>query len=246
MRVVPDTGPRPLLELANFHILGRILYYVPQLAPIHPGRVLTTFAFLSAVVEVLGALGVTQSTTPGLPEQKRQAGRSMLKAALVIQIVIALLFACLAAVFHRRCCKSGIRNAKVTTPLLTLYASTALMSIRTVYRITEYWALADTTSVASLSPVVRYEWFFYVFEASIMLADCLLFNVFHPRRYLPERARTCLDEDGVAEIEGPDHLDNRPFWITLVDPFDIAGALQPSWKAPPKKPDAVEVAATPV
>lgn len=45
---------RPLLELANYHILGRSLYL---LLPIHSGRNLTTFGALSAAVEVLNGLG---------------------------------------------------------------------------------------------------------------------------------------------------------------------------------------------
>jgi len=43
---------RPLYELGNYYILGRILYYVPQHSPMHPGRVLTTFAAISGIVEV--------------------------------------------------------------------------------------------------------------------------------------------------------------------------------------------------
>src|SRR4051794_40424114 len=42
----------PLYELGNYYILGRILYFVPHCSPIHPGRVLTTFAAISSIVEV--------------------------------------------------------------------------------------------------------------------------------------------------------------------------------------------------
>lgn len=47
----------PLYELANYYMLGRILYYVPYHSPIHPGRVLTTFAAISIVVETLNGMG---------------------------------------------------------------------------------------------------------------------------------------------------------------------------------------------
>ena len=48
---------RPLFELANYYMLGRILYFVPYCSPIHPGRVLTTFAAISIVVEALNGNG---------------------------------------------------------------------------------------------------------------------------------------------------------------------------------------------
>lgn len=38
-------------------MLGRILYYVPYYSPIHPGRVLTTFAALSMLIEALNGTG---------------------------------------------------------------------------------------------------------------------------------------------------------------------------------------------
>ncbi len=185
------------------------------------------------MVEVLGALGVTQSVTPGLPAAKQQAGHTMLKVALLMQIAVAAFFVCLAVAFHHRCLKHDIRNSKVTIPLTTLYASTALISVRTVYRIVEYWAVADVgsgevRSPDSLSPVVRYEWFFYVLEATIMLANCALFNIIHPRRFLPLSYKAFLDKDGTTEVMGSGRDDNRPLIVTLCDPFDIAGALQPS------------------
>ena len=140
------------------------------------------------------------------------------------------LFLLLAITFHRRCLRAGIRNANLTSALTTLYCSTALLTARTIYRVVEYFSVADLhltadTDPNSLSPIIRYEWFFYVFEASLMLCNQVMMNVRHPRRYLPKSTKTYLAPDGVTEITGPGYKDTRPFIITLVDPFDLIGLL---------------------
>ena len=73
--------------------------------------------------------------------------------------------------------------------------------------------------------VVRYEWYFYVFEAAVMLTNLVMFNVLHPRRYLPRNNKIYLSPDGITEIEGPGYEDPRKLWQTLIDPFDIRGLI---------------------
>ncbi|KAK3936885.1 RTA1 domain-protein [Diplogelasinospora grovesii] len=219
----------PIFELANYNILGRILYFIPYHSPIHPGRVITTFALISAVVEALNGNGASYSANQSLPQSKQDIGHALLKAALLIQIVVVTLFLLLAGVFHRRCLEAGITNQKVYNALYTLYASTGLLTARTIYRIVEYWSIAQLNfgqagfDPMSLSPIIRYEWFFYVFEASLMLCNQVLMNVRHPRKYLPKSTKTYLAQDGVTEITGPGYKDTRPFLVTVLDPFDLMG-----------------------
>ncbi|EAA30548.2 RTA1 domain-containing protein [Neurospora crassa OR74A] len=223
----------PIAELANYNILGRILYYVPYHSPIHPGRVITTFAFISTVVEALNGNGASLSANQSLPRWKQELGRNLLKAALLIQLVVIAFFLLLAGTFHRRCRRGGIRSAKLENVLYTLYASTSLLTIRTIYRVVEYWSVADlhyddkSLDPMSLSPIIRYEWFFYVFEASLMLVNHVLMNVRHPRRYLPKSTKTYLSaRDGKTEVTGPGYKDSRPFLLTLVDPFNLGGLIR--------------------
>ncbi|KAK3305548.1 uncharacterized protein B0T15DRAFT_532676 [Chaetomium strumarium] len=220
----------PLLELGNYHIFGRILYYAPYHLPIHPGRVLTTFAFVSFIIEVLNGNGVAYSVNQSLSASQQATGRALLKAALLIQLGVIALFLLLAATFHRRCLRGGLRNQNLLSALYTLYASTALLTVRTVFRVAEYWSIAQHDFWSphgidpnSLSPAIRYEWFFWVFESSLMLVNHLLLNVRHPRRYLPKSSKTYLALDGVTEVQGPGYKDGRSFWLTLVDPFDLWG-----------------------
>lgn len=223
---------RPLLELQNYHILGRVLYYVPYLSPLHPGRVLTTFGFISAIVEALNGWGASYSANQSLSDEEVAAGHALIKSSLIIQVFVLISFILLAATFHRRCRANGIHSHRLRGPLLTLYASSALIFVRTIYRIVEYFSIAELKFTkpnfdpTSLSPIIRYEWYFYVFEAGVMICNCMMFNFRHPRRYLPKNNNTYLAEDGTNEIEGPGFKDPRPFWQTMIDPFGVFGLLK--------------------
>ncbi len=165
--------------------------------------------------------------TPALPERYITLGKALLKASLILQLIVITLFYLLAGIFHYRCLRGGIQTRKVQGPLVTLYVSSLLILIRTIYRTVEY--LGTQTLVGgpgfdlmTLSPLLRYEWFFYVFEASLMLVNVALWNIRHPRRYLPQDYRIYLAKDGVTEIQGPGWDDKRVFLMTLIDPFGFA------------------------
>ncbi|KAF2471147.1 putative RTA1 domain protein [Lindgomyces ingoldianus] len=205
----------PLLELANYHILGRILYYVPYLAPLPPGRVLSTFGALIALVETLNALGVSLSANPSSSHSQQELGTRLTIAALAIQLVVIVIFIALAAIFHRRCAKANIHAKAVSTPLITLYMSMLLILIRCIYRLIEHMGnttvqLDDLQALKNLSPILRYEWFFYIFEAALMLTNSVLWNVRNPGRYLPRNYHVYLAQDGRTEVEGEDQSDDRP------------------------------------
>ncbi len=222
----------PILELANYHILGRTFYYIPYISPLHPGRVLTTLGSLSAAVEALNALGVayfatgaTSTTAKG--RDNYALGQSLLRASLALQLAVIVLFYVLAGVFHARCARAGVLKASVNGVLVTLYASMALILARTVYRGVEHFAVGGSvTSAADLSPVLRYEWFFWVFEAAPMLVNAGLWNARHPMRELPWSYRRYLAQDGVTELEGPGWGDKRSVFMTVVDPFGVVSLCE--------------------
>ncbi|KAK4034041.1 hypothetical protein C8A01DRAFT_49464 [Parachaetomium inaequale] len=200
----------PILELANYHILGRTLYYVPYFSPIHPGRVLTTLGSLSAIVEILNALG----------------------------LAVILLFYSLAALFHRRCARAGVAHPRVRAVLYTLYISMLLILARTIYRAVEHFAApavagGQADAWRSLSPIIRYEWFFWVFEAAPMLVNALMWNARHPRRYLPQSYKVYLAQDGATEVHGPGWGDKRNVVMTLVDPFGFLAMCEKGRRGEP-------------
>ncbi|KAF2470018.1 uncharacterized protein BDR25DRAFT_334542 [Lindgomyces ingoldianus] len=218
----------PLLELANYHVLGRLLYYIPYFAPLHPGRVLTTFGSLSTLVEVTNAIGISYIANTSLPENLTKLGHILMKTSLILQLIVIALFVVLATMTHRRCLKARYGSRGVEDLLLTLYVSTGIIFIRTIYRTVEHFAFLDirtgpTFDPAKLSPILRYEWLFYVFEASVMLVNEVWWNMRHPRRYLPQDYRVYLAQDGQTEIQGPGWDDERSWAMTFFDPFGMMG-----------------------
>ncbi|CAJ2508818.1 Uu.00g138440.m01.CDS01 [Anthostomella pinea] len=222
----------PLYELGNYYVLGRILYFVPYYSPIHPGRVLTTFSAISIVVESISGVGASYVANQSLPKEMQETGRSLLQAALIIQLVVVSLFLLLASAFHVRCRRNGVNHDKFNQALITLYMSEVIILVRCIYRTVEYFGISradfdsPTFDSASVSPVIRYEWFFYVFEATLMLCNSVLLNVRHPRRWLPKSTKVYLSKDGTTEIEGPGYKEDRKYVMTVLDPFDIIGVVK--------------------
>ncbi|KAJ5095678.1 hypothetical protein NUU61_005034 [Penicillium alfredii] len=197
----------PLLELSNYHVLGRMFSYLPHLAPIPPSRVLGIFGALMGLVEALNSLGVAFSSNPKGNEQT--LGKALTLVALSIQLCVILSFLTMATIFHRRCSKAPIpRQRGVPTLMFTLYISMVLILIRCIYRMVEHAGnstvnLDSPKELQSLSPIYLYEWYFYVFEAALMLLNSWLWNVWHPGRFLPQDSTVFLGTDGQTEWADP-------------------------------------------
>lgn len=166
-------------------------------------------------VEAINALGVAFTSNP--KGNKQNLGSILILVAISIQLCVITIFICVAGLFHRRCITSRapVEKRKIPTLMTTLYASMTLILIRCIYRIVEHTGNTaldtdDVEKMRNLSPLLRYEWFFYVFDAAVMLANSLLWNVFNPGRYLPRDRTVCLAEDGVSETEGGNKAGYQP------------------------------------
>lgn len=149
-----------------------------------------------------------------------------MRASLALQLILNVAFAALAGYFHYKCVRAGVGGARgIKQPLLTLYVSVVLILARTVYRVVEHIAMeeVDRDNPTDLDPVVRDEWYFLVFEASLMLLNMFLWNARYPRRYLPADPRVYLSRDGRTELEGPGIKDPRGRAAKIFDPFDVMG-----------------------
>jgi hypothetical protein len=150
--------------------------------------------------QALNGTGASYVANTTLPKHLQDTGHALFKAALVLQLVVVGLFVTLAATFDSRCRKNGIisQNDKVKQPLLTLYISSGIIFVRTVYRTVEYFEIDAVNYYApdfdpkAQSPVIRYEFLFYVFEATLMLLNSVLINFRHPRRWLPQSTKVYL------------------------------------------------------
>lgn len=229
----------PIYELSNYFVLSRLLHYFPHHSPIHPGRILTTFVGASFIVEVLTGNGAAKAANSASTPTEVSVGKALLKTALVLQLAILVLFVAIAARFHLNASRAGSLSksttgdhapgSKVRAVILTLYVSTALISIRTIYRTVEYFSIASlhitsSTNESDLSPLLRYEWFFWVFESIPMFFNTVLLNWRHPGRYLPRQITTYCGQDGI-EREGQGMKDHRSMASKFFDPFDFKGLV---------------------
>ncbi len=214
--------------MCNYQVLSRLLYYVPYHSPLHPGRILSTLADVSAIVETLNGNGVSYWANIKVSHGKQLMGRDFLKASLVVQLVVLIGFISLTAWFQHRCKKNGPNPKNVKDVVITLYLSSALIGTRAIYRTVEYYTVTTfiynpDMNPESASPIIKYEAFFWCFEALLMLANSVLWNFRHPMKHLPLDSRVYLSEDGVTEVVGPGYEDLRSFVIAMVDPFDLIG-----------------------
>lgn len=208
-------------------MLGRLFHFVPYFAPMHPNRVFATFVSLTVVTELLTVVGIAYLVNTSVRDTFVSMGDSLTKASLAAQIIIIFFLLILTGIFHH-CCRSGrISSTSVIRPLVALYTSMALLLARTIFRLVEIsntpLRTVESGVPVPLSPVVRDEWFVYVFDAGLMLANALMWNAFHPRRFLPGDPAVYLAQDGMTRVKGPGWKDTRSFIETFFDPFAALG-----------------------
>lgn len=163
------------------------------------------FGGLMTLVEALNAVGVSLFANPLAAPSRQSTGKSLVFAATGMQVGITVIFFIMAGVFHARCAEAGLtrQNKAVTTTLWTLYGSMVLILVRCVYRLVEKTVVKSgrgrgrgLEELRGLSPMARLKWFFYVFEAGLMLVNSGVWNVWHPGRFLPESRGVHLAVEG--------------------------------------------------
>lgn len=184
-------------------------------------RVLATFGGLMAFVEVLNSLGVALSANAKGSSGNVALGAHLTAAAVSIQLFAILTFVALTGTFYFRIQKASLKIPNVFTMIFTLLTSMALICIRSIYRLIEHAGpshidISDIDSLRALSSLYRYEVYFYVFEASVMLLNSALWNIWNPGRFLPSNHRIHLTREGV-EMEGPRDPDTRSVLIKTLN-----------------------------
>lgn len=231
------SGP-PVYALINYMVLSRILYYVPYLSPMHPGRALTTFLGADALCEILIANGAQRMFNFSLPKEQQEAGEILVKVAVILQACLFAFFLILGLTFQRRASKAKVLAKNLQTVLIVLYVSSIAISARCIYRIIEFFQ-------GFTGFVYTHEYFLYLFEATIMLINTAVLNIWHPGRYLPRSNRVFLAQDGVTELRGPGWKSKRKGLVELIDPLDIYGlvtgkdAKTKFWEKTPEELDAM-------
>lgn len=178
-----------------------------------------------AIIEGLNGAGVSLSANANASETSKHNGHILVLVTLVLQVLVIIVFAYLSISFHRRCIKARfpMQTQTVKSTLTTLYMSMILIFVRCVYRLVENATgttsvdLDDMETLKKLSPILRYEVYFYIFEASLMLVNSMLWNIRHPGPYLPQDHHIYLAQNG-TEVKGDlSASDRRPFLLNMLN-----------------------------
>ena len=105
-------------------------------------------------------------------------GENIIVGGLGIQVLVFGFFIIVAAIFNIRIRKvPTARSASVAVPwqrhLLVLYAASALIMVRSVFRIVEYVMGGDGI-------LLQHEYYLYIFDATLMFFVTVLFVFWHP------------------------------------------------------------------
>ena len=166
-----------------------------------------------ALIEALNSVGVALAANPSGSTDSQSLGKNLTIAAVALQVLAIITFVSMAGVFHIRCTRAPLQSKSVTTMLFVLYTSMAFIFARCVFRLVEHTGntkidLGDMEALRELSPLLRYEVYFYIFEATLMLVNSWLWNTWHPGRYLPRVSHVFLAQDG-TEVVGERDIDSR-------------------------------------
>ncbi|KIY01427.1 uncharacterized protein Z520_02979 [Fonsecaea multimorphosa CBS 102226] len=208
----------PVYNGADYFIFGRLLYYIPYLSPLHPGRVWTTFVALDLIDGIIAGNGASYAANTHNSVSKIKMGIILVKVSLFLLLGMFLGFIFLIAIFHKRCIAANVFTYNVKVVVYSLYASGFLILIRNTFRTASFFYPPNSTANGK-------EWIFWVLEVVPMLFNTYLMNVFPPLKYLPHDHKIYLAVDGKTEIEGPGMVEKRPFILTLIDPFDLVGLI---------------------
>lgn len=165
-------GP-PIYAAAEYNTLGRLMRYLPMLAPMHPDRVVYFFIYLGAGVESLTAAGASLWGTASSENIKSvyRTGAMLISIALVLQGAVECFFMSMTAMMHRRAARSKTKTRNVHTLCIMLYGTSTFILLRCIFRAIQSLAEVDIFSNCDglCQFVIGKEWYLYAFEAAPMV-----------------------------------------------------------------------------
>ncbi|KAK7409088.1 hypothetical protein QQX98_008749 [Neonectria punicea] len=175
-------GP-PFYAVSIYMILKRLmqLLQAESYSMIKP-RWLTKFFLLGDVASIAGQ-GLGGGMLAGADSKKsKDLGETIILIGLGIQIIFFGLFAVVTVIFHRRINKEPTNaSLKMVAPwqklLVVLYGTSALIMVRSIFRVAEYAMGEDGVLMSK-------EIYIYLFDATLMLITSVAFNIFHPSRII--------------------------------------------------------------
>ncbi len=125
---------------------------------------------------------------------KVKMGQNIILGGLFLQIIIFGLFVLVSIIFHLRLRKqptqaSYARDVKWQKMLWVLYAVSAIIMVRNIFRVVEYIGGHN-------GPLLKVEWPIYVFDALLMAATMAVWFVGYPTLIRPGKTFVSDGEEG--------------------------------------------------
>lgn len=125
------------------------------------------------------------------------SGLALIKASLILQLFLNVVFVCLLALYQpspklrlgleRQAGLSHSRTANITTIMLTFDVLIGLILIRNIFRTVQIFT-------SPRSELWTNEAYFWVFEPVVMLAYSVVWHLMCPAKDLPLGATTCCND----------------------------------------------------
>ncbi|KAJ5183319.1 RTA1 domain protein [Penicillium capsulatum] len=198
---MPYVGQSLLLLLAPaffaasiYMILGRIirLLNASSNSMIRPNW-LTKIFVTGDVLSFLIQSGGGGMLAKAMSESCLKMGENMIIGGFIVQLLFFGFFIVVSVVFHRRMLSTPLHFLTATRVpwtryMMVLYVASALIMIRSIYRVAEY--VQGTTGYLQ-----SHEAFIYVFDAALVFICCVLFNIFHPSELLSSSTEVVENDD---------------------------------------------------
>lgn len=177
--------------------LSRIITAVGgQRYSVIPIRFLTK-VFVLGDVTCFVVQGAGGGLLSGAKTQSRvNLGQNVILAGLILQIVVFFFFVIVAAIFQVRMRKDVSAMALTHVPwqrlLVGLYAVSALIAIRNIFRAIEY-------AMGSTGYLLNHEWASFVFDAALMIIALAICLSWYRSAVRPERSVTDIEIGNVGK-----------------------------------------------
>lgn len=166
------------------------------------------------LIEILTGNATPKVANANASKGERLAGEYVIKVSLVMQACTFGACVLVLGVWHIRASQRALVTEKLRPLILALYASSALITSRCIYRIVEYFQGPD-------GEVCSHELYFWIFEAVFMLLKSEFLSIIHPALHLPQDNRVFLAMDGKTEVQGPGWKVSRKWYCHFADLFDL-------------------------
>ncbi|KAJ5937908.1 hypothetical protein N7454_004250, partial [Penicillium verhagenii] len=167
-----------------YMIFGRMVhFFLPEkkVIGIRAEKLAKIFIWLDVSSFFIQATGGIMDS--GFSNQADRIGLHIYTAGIAVQEFFILCFCGLLVVFHRRMLQGlgdQSKGHQWKTLVIAMYATLGCITIRIIYRLAEF---ADINT-AGTSPLTVNEAPFYVLECLPMFAAMIIWNIWHPGRYL--------------------------------------------------------------